>query len=378
MLLIKLNILKLIYIIKKKLQLLFKKFSYGLFKLLYGEIRDFKPLKNDLNSKLLASQIDNQHIYKVYVINKARLYTDTINDTAIIQDDKIIEGPSFQIRKTKFDEINKNIVLTKGTPRFKKKIKGKIFSLLTGGAGNNNYWHWLFDVLPRFKILENTQNLKDINYFLLPNLKNRFQIETLDIIGIPKKKRLSSLKQRHIECDQIIVSDHPYVIKNDASNEIQNLPMWIISWLNSTLTKDKALDDKSFPVNIYIDRSDAHPNVANLRQIINEKDVVNFLKERGFNIITLSNYTFKDQMKLFYNAKNIVGLHGAGFANVIFSKPELKVLELKPSSAGKMCENLIKKCDINYDCISVKPEKFDLNNQMGHIKVNLNELKKKL
>tara|TARA_Y200000002_G_scaffold313860_1_gene271430 strand:- start:957 stop:2093 length:1137 start_codon:yes stop_codon:yes gene_type:complete len=377
-LLIKLNILKLIYIIKKKLQLLFKKFSYGLFKLLYGEIRDFKPLKNDLNSKLLASQIDNQHIYKVYVINKARLYTDTINDTAIIQDDKIIEGPSFQIRKTKFDEINKNIVLTKGTPRFKKKIKGKIFSLLTGGAGNNNYWHWLFDVLPRFKILENTQNLKDINYFLLPNLKNRFQIETLDIIGIPKKKRLSSLKQRHIECDQIIVSDHPYVIKNDASNEIQNLPMWIISWLNSTLTKDKALDDKSFPANIYIDRSDAHPNVANLRQIINEKDVVNFLKERGFNIITLSNYTFKDQMKLFYNAKNIVGLHGAGFANVIFSKPELKVLELKPSSAGKMCENLIKKCDINYDCISVKPEKFDLNNQMGHIKVNLNELKKKL
>ena len=378
MLLIKLNILKLIYIIKKKLQFLFKKFSYGLFKLLYGEIRDFKPLKNDLNSKLLASQIDNQHIYKVYVINKARLYTDTINDTAIIQDDKIIEGPSFQIRKTKFDEINKNIVLTKGTPRFKKKIKGKIFSLLTGGAGNNNYWHWLFDVLPRFKILENTQNLKDINYFLLPNLKNRFQIETLDIIGIPKKKRLSSLKQRHIECDQIIVSDHPYVIKNDASNEIQNLPMWIISWLNSTLTKDKALDDKSFPANIYIDRSDAHPNVANLRQIINEKDVVNFLKERGFNIITLSNYTFKDQMKLFYNAKNIVGLHGAGFANVIFSKPELKVLELKPSSAGKMCENLIKKCDINYDCISVKPEKFDLNNQMGHIKVNLNELKKKL
>ena len=358
--------------------MLFKKFSYGLFKLLYGEIRDFKPLKNDLNSKLLASQIDNQHIYKVYVINKARLYTDTINDTAIIQDDKIIEGPSFQIRKTKFDEINKNIVLTKGTPRFKKKIKGKIFSLLTGGAGNNNYWHWLFDVLPRFKILENTQNLKDINYFLLPNLKNRFQIETLDIIGIPKKKRLSSLKQRHIECDQIIVSDHPYVIKNDASNEIQNLPMWIISWLNSTLTKDKALDDKSFPANIYIDRSDAHPNVANLRQIINEKDVVNFLKERGFNIITLSNYTFKDQMKLFYNAKNIVGLHGAGFANVIFSKPELKVLERKPSSAGKMCENLIKKCDINYDCISVKPEKFDLNNQMGHIKVNLNELKKKL
>ncbi len=367
-----------IYIIKKKLQLLFKKFTYGLFKLFYGEIKDFRPLKNDLNSKLLASKIDNQYNYKIYVINKARLYTDTINDAAIIKDDNIIEGPSFQIRNTKFDVINKNIVLTKGTPRLKKKIKGKVFSLLTGGGGNNNYWHWLFDVLPRFKILENIQNLNDINYFLLPNLKNKFQIETLDIIGIPRDKRLSSIKQRHIECDQIIVSDHPYVINNDASNEIQNLPMWIINWLKKTLNKDKLLSDKNFPTNIYIDRSDSHPNVANLRKIINEKEVVNCLKGRDFKIITLSSYSFKDQMKLFYNAKNIVGLHGAGFANVIFSKPELKILELKPAGAGKMCENLIKKCNVNYDCISVKPEKFDLNNQMGHIKVNLNELEKKL
>ena len=51
-------------------------------------------------------------------------------------------------------KIEDNIVLKKGTPRFKKKIKGKVFSLLTGGGGNENYFHWLFDVLPRLKILQ--------------------------------------------------------------------------------------------------------------------------------------------------------------------------------------------------------------------------------
>ena len=99
-----------IHTIKKKLQLLFKRLSYGLFKLLYGEIKDFKPAGNDESSEVLKSNLDNNFIYKVYKVQKARLYTDTINDTAIIQENKIVEGPSFQIRNVKFDKINTNIV----------------------------------------------------------------------------------------------------------------------------------------------------------------------------------------------------------------------------------------------------------------------------
>ena len=29
-----------------------------------------------------------------------------------------------------------------------------VLSLLTGGGGNDNYWHWMFDVLPRIKLSE--------------------------------------------------------------------------------------------------------------------------------------------------------------------------------------------------------------------------------
>ena len=42
-----------IHTIKKKLQLLFKRLSYGLFKLLYGEIKDFKSAGKDDNSQVL-------------------------------------------------------------------------------------------------------------------------------------------------------------------------------------------------------------------------------------------------------------------------------------------------------------------------------------
>ena len=358
--------------------MLFKKFGYGLFKLIYGKIKDFEAAKDNSSSQVKLSKINNSYKYQVYFTNNSRLYTDTINDTAIIQNNKILQGPSFQIRNTKFENIKENIVFEKGTPRLKKKFKGKVLSLLTGGAGNRNYFHWLFDVLPRIEIVKNIINLNDIDFFLIPNLSYKFQRETLDLINIPSNKRISSLKNRHIECDQIIVSDHPYVIKNNASKEIQDIPIWILSWLRKTLSKDINLKDNNFPDKVYLDRSDASPNIKKLRKIINEEEVVAELKEKNFKIIQLSNYSFLDQMKIFYNVKTLVGLHGAGFANVIFSQKDLRVLEIKPIGAAKMIENLVKKCEVNYNSMSITPEQHHSDNQMGHVRVDINELKEKL
>ena len=38
-----------------------------------------------------------------------------------------------------------------------------VLSLLTGGAGNDNYSHWLYDVLPRVALCENVSNLSKID-----------------------------------------------------------------------------------------------------------------------------------------------------------------------------------------------------------------------
>ena len=54
------------------------------------------------------------------------------------------------------------------------------------------------------------------------------------------------------------------------------------------------------------------------------------------------------------------------------------MLELKPSGAGKMCENLAKKCNVEYECISVEPKTHNEKNQMGNIFINLDELAQKL
>ena len=201
-------------------------------------------------------------------------------------------------------------------------------SLLTGGAGNNNYWHWLFDVLPRIKIINNVIDVNNIDFFLLPNSKIRFQEESLNLMNIPKKKRLSSIIYIHLDFVQIISTEHPYVINNDASNEIQNLPNWIIEWLRETFINNLDLKDKSYPKKIYIDRSDASPNIQKFRQIINETEVEKETLKEGYKSIILGNLSFQDQIKYFYNAEKIIGLHGAGFANLVFVSLRLKCLSL--------------------------------------------------
>ena len=155
--------------IKKLGKVLFQNLGHQLFFLLYGKINGITKPDKEKKITIRISNLDN-HNYKVYQVEGGRLYTDTINDTAIILDSKIVDGPSFQLRPVKNADVKDNIVFKKGTPRIKKKINGNVLSLLTGGAGNSNYWHWMFDVLPRLGILQKSELYKNVNYFLFPDL----------------------------------------------------------------------------------------------------------------------------------------------------------------------------------------------------------------
>ena len=53
--LIIINIIILIHSTKKKLQKLFKKFSYGLFKLIYGSINGYQDIDKTPDSKVIIS-----------------------------------------------------------------------------------------------------------------------------------------------------------------------------------------------------------------------------------------------------------------------------------------------------------------------------------
>ena len=112
--------------IKKFLQNIFKKFFQFLFKIVYGKViysnhnlENKNIVINQLNSSKLRKF--NNEAYSVYSISEGRVYNDTVENVAIINQNQIIDKISYQQQSGKLSETKTSIILEKGTPKIKKK-----------------------------------------------------------------------------------------------------------------------------------------------------------------------------------------------------------------------------------------------------------------
>jgi capsular polysaccharide biosynthesis protein len=358
--------------IKKKFQKIFKLFFQKLFILIYGKISfkvDFNFLNENSTNKLDKIIIDG-FIYNCFKIKKGRIYSDLVENVAVILNNIIIPKACFQKINNFLKKEIDNVCLKKGTPRIKIKKKGKLLVLIQD-ASENNFSHWLLDILPRLKIFEENYSIKEIDYFLLPELKYSFHHETLEILNIPFNKILSDKQNRHIEADILFVTDHPWYKKGFLHDEMVNIPEWIVKWL-----RDKFLphaEYKNTSERIYIDRSDS---LFNHCQIINSDEVWEFLKNEGFMKIKSTEISFKNQIGLFNSAKIIVGAHGAGLTNLIFSKTNANIIEFKPENhPNNVYQRISQINNLNYRKITSKSFKLDNDKKKGDILVDLKNFK---
>ena len=88
---------------------------------------------------------------------------------------------------------------------------------------------------------------------------------------------------------------------------------------------------------IFIKRQGSEKNNGNIedgklkrRQILNENEIANVAEKFGFKVIQLENYHLKDKIKIFFNAKSIMGANGGGMAFLFMSKPGTKYIEIVP------------------------------------------------
>ena len=340
------------------------------FTLLYGSIIGVeKKSKSIKTHKILI----DKNLYYFYEMYNVRLYSDSVNNTAFIKKKKILDGPSFQIRNLANTDAKHNIVFKINTPKFVKNFKGSILCLLSGGAGKNNYWHWMFDVLPRIKIASECLNLKNISLFLLPDIKYRFQIETLKILGIADKI-ISGQKYKHIAAPKIYATTHPWQKTKSAHKDIGNVPKWISIWLRETFLKRKS--KKKFFSKIYIDRSDSLSNLSNLRRIINEDELKSLLIKYNFKFLKLSDFKIQDQIKIFYSAKTIIGNHGAGFTNILFCKRNANIVEFVNPHTSNLTRNICSHLDLNYFKMNCKVVGKNTKDQNNNIRINIKKLDK--
>ena len=343
--------------IKKKLKLYYRSLVELFFIFLYGKIFLPKTTKN-LIKKI---KIDNSFFksfknkkYQIYIVKNARIYTDNNENLAIIKDNLILPHISFQqvfgiLRSSKY-----NCTLVKGTPSFIKKINGKVFNLCQGASGNN-YFHFMFDIIPKIFLLNSKISLKKIDYFYIANPKE-WQIKILKNLGITEDKLLSSKKYNHIIADEIYTVDHPWYIKGTIQNSVKEIPSWIVLKNRDIFLKKNRKNTKK---RIFLDRSNSSYNHC---QISNPNFVNEFIVRNKFKSLKPELSTFKTQINLFNNTSIILGAHGASLANIIFCRPRTKIIELIPADhPNKKCERISKILNLRYFRIKTKPNNSDIN-----------------
>tara|TARA_A100001011_G_C14257429_1_gene820700 strand:+ start:143 stop:1240 length:1098 start_codon:yes stop_codon:yes gene_type:complete len=360
--------------IKKKLSFLYKSLIKLLFIILYGKITFCKYPEKEKDISIEEVKDENlknpdRIKYLIYKVKNGRIFNDFVENVAIISGNKVIDKVSYQQVKGEFKDANHNSALYRGTPYLKRKINGRVLSLTQGASGHKNYFHWLYDILPKMNICSKNYDLKKMDYIYISSLEN-YQKSTLEILGYDNLKIIDANKNRHIQADEIICSEHPWYQKGFILEEAKKLPEWIIKWIyDSFINHGKQFDCNE---KIFIDRSES---VFSHCQFINNEEIINFLENRGYTSYKVGQLSFQEQVYLFSNAKIIIGAHGAAFANLAFCKKNTKIIEIKPKNHPNFVDQHISEIkELNFNLIET--DYFEDKEKKGDIFFDPIDLKK--
>ena len=163
-----------------------------------------------------------------------------------------------------------------------------------------------------------------------------FQKETLDLIN----DKFIVLMESDIKPDDIVIFnygekilDNPYHISLDGYKFIKNLFLPKINLENSKHKNKK----------YYLSRSRSHLLNANKndsnskrRQILNEIELSEKLKEFGIETIFLEDYQIKEKIDIFHNSELIISPNSGGLTFTMFSTENTKIIEINVENPNQI------------------------------------------
>ena len=169
-----------------------------------------------------------------------------------------------------------------------------------------NYYHWLIEELPL--ILRAHQEFPNANYLVFDEQISDKHQTVAHYLGIT----LQAVPLTIQLADQVLpgrANDSWFIHPQDAQ---------ALFHLGKGLTKSEPRHSEK----IYISRR------FSSRSLENEEDIEGELAQDGFQIVHLENMPWLNQIQTFQNAEVVVAPHGAGLANLVFTKPGAQLVEL--------------------------------------------------
>ena len=218
--------------------------------------------------------------------------------------------------------------------RLRRTIQITGRAITVGASTGSNFYHWMFDSLPRLDLLRQAGiELSSDDTVIINEQPQPFQAQSLLLLGIPKARLARARRSAVTKVEKLIVPSAPA--------PRGTYPGWVCQFLRrSFLTGLEAGSGNR----IFISRSGALH-----RKITNEAAVQARLERLGFRTVRLETMDFKTQVSLFARASLVVAPHGAGLSHLVFCPPKAGVIELfSPCHVDPCYENLAEAVGLQY------------------------------
>lgn len=179
--------------------------------------------------------------------------------------------------------------------------------------GKLNNWHILIDFISRLYALSKT--VPELT-LIIPEKISGWEMETLELYR-PEFKRLDF---RTIRSNEVFLCRDYYFSSFVATDAGPFYSPTIREWLRRPL--QRIPHDVTRRRKLYVTRINSKK-----RCLVNEAEVHQVMEANGFEIIRAEEYSVEDKVRLFAEAEMVVGPHGAGLANILFSR-DAKMLEI--------------------------------------------------
>lgn len=208
------------------------------------------------------------------------------------------------------------------------------------GQLSQNYFHWLMDYLPVLEYWQYYIDLVGVRPKVITNSHlTNFQKQYLHLLGV-KESDIVPYNKKKLYVKKLLLAPNNFkVLENDQGNKFYLYARKGSDWLREKLMREES---RAFPNYLFIVRRESS------RKILNQEELEVSLFRFGFTLLYLDEISVKEQIGYFKNAKIIIGVHGAGLTNLVFSC-NASVIELYPKTRKTSYSHLFYQISTMYD-----------------------------
>ncbi len=222
----------------------------------------------------------------------------------------------------------------------------------------SGYWHWLIEAVPR--ILDLLDDGVDFSVWplIVPRLEP-FQRQFFQLFGIDAAHHVVELNPgdccRLAEC---LVPTAYFPFGTDELDDYSGQPSGALLGRirDAVLARLPPADPQALPAprRLYISRER-----AGRRKLVNEGQITDALRKLGFVKVILEDLPWLEQVRLFAQAEFIVGMHGAGLGNMVFSSSASLVEFFNPLEVRAYFAVMARELDMDYAYVICRPGSED-------------------